>query len=110
MAGAGPIRCRREPIVSPITWSAGGRGADGRLGGAKVAGLTGRFRSTRLRGRWRGNGRPRAPQTVVGEGCAGAQLLPGSSFLGKECSLDREEEGVEWSLILLGMNCLKAAD
>ncbi len=79
-----------------------------RLGGTKAAGLMGRFRSTRLRGRWRGNGRPRAPQTVVG--CAGAQLLPESSFLGKECSLDKEKEGVEWSLILLGMNCLRVAD
>ncbi len=37
-----------------------------RLGGAEVAGLLGRFRSTRLRGRWRGKVRPRAPQTVVG--------------------------------------------
>ncbi len=81
-----------------------------RLGGAKTAGLSGRFRSTHLRGRRWGNGRPRAPQTVVGGGCAGAQLLPVDSFLGKECSLDREEEGVEWSLILLGMNCLRAAD
>ncbi len=80
-----------------------------RLGGAEAAGLSGRFRSTRLHGRWWGNGRPRAPQTVVGGGCAGAQLLPVDSFLGKECSLDREEE-VEWSLILLGMNCLRAAD
>ncbi len=53
------------------------------------------------------------PQTVVGGGCAGAQLLPEDFFLGKECSLDREEEkeeGVEGSLILLGMNCFRAAD
>ncbi len=41
-----------------------------RLGGAEAAGQLGRFRSTYLRGRWRGNGRPRAPQTVVGGGCA----------------------------------------
>ncbi len=34
-----------------------------RLGGAEAAGLSGRFRSTRLHGRWWGNGRPRAPQT-----------------------------------------------
>ncbi len=81
-----------------------------RLGGAEAAGLSGPFRSTRLRGHRWGNGRPRAPQTVVGGGCARAQLLPVDSFLGKECSLDREEKGVEWSLILLGMNCLRAAD
>ncbi len=80
-----------------------------RLRGAEAAGLLGRFRSTRLRGHLWGNGRPQAPQTVVGGGCAGAQLLPVDFFLGKECSLDREE-GVEWSLILLGMNCLRAAD
>ncbi len=41
-----------------------------RLGGAEAAGLLGRFRSIHLRGRWRGKGRPRAPQTVVGGGCA----------------------------------------
>ncbi len=82
-----------------------------RLGGAEAAGLLGRFRSTRLRGHWRGKGRPRAPQTVVGGGCAAwAQLLPEDSFLGRDFSLDKEEEGVEWSLILLGMNCLRAAD
>ncbi len=81
-----------------------------RLGEAKAAGLSGRFRSTRLHGRWWGNGQPRAPQTVVGGGCAWAKLLPVDSFRGKECSLDMEEEGVEWSLILLGMNCLRAAD
>ncbi len=81
------------------------------LGGAEAAGLLGRFRSTRLRGRWRGKGRPRAPQTVVGGGCAAwAPLLPEGSFLGSDCSLDKEEEGVEWSLVLLGMNCLRAAD
>ncbi len=39
-----------------------------RLRGAEAAGLLGRFRSTHLRGRWRGKDRPRAPQTVVGEG------------------------------------------
>ncbi len=77
-----------------------------RLEGAEVAGLSDCFRS----GHWWGNGWPRAPQTVVGGGCAGARLLPAGSFLGKECSLDREEEGVEWSLIFLGMNCLRAAD
>ncbi len=81
-----------------------------RLGGAEAAGLSGHFRSTRLHGHWWGNGRSRAPQTVVARGFAGARLLPVDSFLGKECYLDREEEGVEWSLILLGMNCLRAAD
>ncbi len=81
-----------------------------RLGGAEVAGLSGRFRSTRLRGHRWGNGRPLAPQTVVGGGCAGAHLLSVDSFLGKEFSLDREEEGVKWSLILLSMNCLGAAN
>ncbi len=65
-----------------------------RLGGAEAAGLSGCFRSTRLRCCWWRNGRPRAPQTVVGGGCAGARLLPVDSFLGKECSLDKEEEGV----------------
>ncbi len=40
-----------------------------------------------------------------------AQLLLEGSFLGKECSLGMEVEGVfEESLILLGMNCLRAAD
>ncbi len=54
---------------------------------------------------------PRAPQTIVGGGCAAwAPLLPEGSFLGSNCSLDKEEEGVEWSLILLGINCLRAAD
>ncbi len=82
-----------------------------RLGGAEAAGLLGRFRSTRLRGRWRGKDRPRAPQTVVGGGCAAwAPLLPEGSFLGRDCSLDKEEERVEWSLVLLGMNCLRTAD
>ncbi len=82
-----------------------------RLGGAEMAGLLGRLRSTHLRGCWRGKGRPRATQTVVGGGCAAwAQLLPEGSFLGRDCSLDKEEERVEWSLILLGMNCLRAAD
>ncbi len=37
-----------------------------RLRGAKAAGLLGRFRSTRMRGSWRGKDRPRAPQTIVG--------------------------------------------
>ncbi len=82
-----------------------------RLGEAEAAGMLGRFRSTPLRGRWRGKGRPRAPQTVVGGGCtAWVPLLPEGSFLGRDCSLDKEEEGVEWSLVLLGMNCLRAAD
>ncbi len=82
-----------------------------RLRGAEAAGLLGRFRSTHLRGRWRGKGRPRAPQTVVGRGCAAwAPLLPEGSFLCRDCSLDKEEEGVEWSLVLLGINCLRAAD
>ncbi len=178
MAGTGSVRCRRDPIVSPNTWSAGGKRTDcrggkptrpttarpkkndglflytkprgvgvtdlneeivfeagryafavwsrllavkklsssrlegqERLGGAKAAGLLGRFRSTRLRGRWRGKGQLRAPQTVVGGGCAAwAPLLPEGSFLGRDCSLDKEEEGVEWSLVLLGINCLRAAD
>ncbi len=39
-----------------------------RPGLAEVAGLLGRFKLTRLRGCWRGKDRPRAPQTVVGEG------------------------------------------
>ncbi len=82
-----------------------------RLGGAEAAGLLGRFRSTPLRGHWRGKGRPQAPQTVVGGGCtAWVPLLPEGSFLGRDCSLDKKEEGVEWSLVLLGMNCLRAAD
>ncbi len=82
-----------------------------RPGLAEAAGLLGRFRSTRLRGRWRGKDRQRAPQTVVGGGCvAWAPLPPKGSFLGNDCSLDKEEEGVEWSLVLLGINCLRAAD
>ncbi len=32
------------------------------------------------------------------------------AFLGRDCSLDKEEEGVEWSLVLLGINCLRVAD
>ncbi len=61
-----------------------------RLGGAEAAGLLGRFRSTCLRGRWRGMGRPRAPQTVVGGECAPWEpLLPEGSFLGSDCSLDK---------------------
>ncbi len=44
-------------------------------------------------------------------GCiAWAPLPPEGSFLGSDCSLDKEQEGVEWSLVLLGMNCLRAAD
>ncbi len=78
---------------------------------AEAAGLLGRFRSTRLRGRWRGKERQRAPQTPVGGGCvAWAPLPPKGSFLRSDCSLDTEEEGVEWSLVLLGINCLRAAD
>ncbi len=77
----------------------------------EAAGLLGRFRSNHLRDRWWGMDRPRAPQTVVGGGCAAwAPLPPEGSFLGSDCSLDKEEEGVEWSLVLLGMNCLRAAD
>ncbi len=77
----------------------------------EAAGLLGHFRSTRLRGRWWGKGWPRAPQTLVGGGCAAwASLLPEGSFLGRDCSLDKEEEGVEWSLVFLGINCLRAAD
>ncbi len=82
-----------------------------RPGLAEAAGLLGRFRSNRLRGRWWGKDRPRAPQTAVAGGCeAWAPLPPKGSFLGSECSLDTEEEGVEWSLVLLGINCLRAAD
>ncbi len=67
--------------------------------------------ATRLRGRWQGKINLRAPQTVVGGGCvAWAPLLPEGSFLGSDCSLDKEEEGVEWSLVLLGINCLRAVD
>ncbi len=62
-----------------------------RLGGAEAAGLLGRFRSTRLHGRWLGKGRPQAPQTVVGGGCAAwAQPLSEGSFLGRDCSLGQE--------------------
>ncbi len=32
------------------------------------------------------------------------------SFLVSDCSLDKEEEGVEWSFVLLGMNCLRSVD
>ncbi len=135
MAGTGSIRCRREPTVSPNTSEESsfeaGRYAftvwprlvvvkrlssfrpegQERLGGAEAAGLLGRFRSPRLRGRWRGKERPRAPQTVVGGGCvAWVPLPPEGSFLGSDCSLDKEEEGVEWSLVLLGINCLRAAE
>ncbi len=47
----------------------------------------------------------------AGGGCAAwAPLLPEGSFLGRDCFLDKEEEGVEWSLVLLGINCLRAAD
>ncbi len=82
-----------------------------RPGLAEAASLLGRFRSPRLRGRWRGKDRPRASQTSVGGGCVAWALLPPKcSFLGSECSLDIEEEGVEWSLVLLGINCLKEAD
>ncbi len=83
----------------------------GRLGGAEAAGLLGRFRSTRLCGRWRGKGRPRAPQTIVGEGAQpGPHSCRMAPFWVAICSPDKEEEGVEWSLILLGMICLRAAD
>ncbi len=81
-----------------------------RLGEAEAAGLLARFRSTRLRGRWRGKGRPRAPQTVVGGRCAAwSQLLPEGSFLGRDYSLDKEEEGLEWSLVLLRHELLKSS-
>ncbi len=63
-----------------------------RLGGAEAAGLLGRFKSTRLRGPWRGKDRPQAPQTVIGGGCvAWAPLPPEGSFLESDCSLDKEE-------------------
>ncbi len=52
-----------------------------RPGLAEVAGLLGRFRSTCLRGRWRGKDRPRAPQTVVGGGCVAWAPLPPQSVL-----------------------------
>ncbi len=64
-----------------------------RPGLAEAAGLLGRFRLTRLRGCWRGKDRPRAPQTIVGEGCVAWAPPPEGSF--RECSLDTEEEGVE---------------
>ncbi len=64
-----------------------------RLNRAEATGLSGSFRSTHLRGRWWGNGQPWAPQTVVGAGWAGALPLMVCSFLGKERSLDKEEEG-----------------
>ncbi len=41
-------------------------GGQERPGLAEAAGLLGRFRLTRLRGCWREEDRPRAPQTVVG--------------------------------------------
>ncbi len=75
-------------------------GGQERPGLAEAAGLLGRFMLTRLRGCWREEDRPRAPQTVVG---SWAPPL-GGSFLGGGCSLDTEEEGVEKSLALLGMN------
>ncbi len=65
--------------------------------------------STHLRGRCRGKDQPR--QTLVGGGCvAWAPLPPEGSFLGSDCSLDKEEGGVEWSLVFLGINCLRAVD
>ncbi len=64
-----------------------------RPGLAEAAGLLGRFRLTRLRGCWQGKDRPRAPQTVVGEGCVAWAPPPEGSFLGSDCSLDTEEEG-----------------
>ncbi len=75
----------------------------------EAAGLLGCFRLTRLRGCWREEDRPWAPQTVVGEGRMAWAPPLGGSFLGSDCSLDTEE-GVEQSLALLGMNCLRAAD
>ncbi len=85
-------------------------GGQERPGLAEATGLLGRFMLTRLRGCWREEDRPRAPQTVVG-GRRVAWAPPlGGSLLGSGCSLDTEEEGVEKSLALLGMNCLRAAD
>ncbi len=85
-------------------------GGQERPGLAEAAGLLGRFMLTRLRGCWREEDRPRAPQTVVG-GRRVAWAPPlGGSLLGGGCSLDTEEEGVEKSLALLGMNWLRAAD
>ncbi len=37
-------------------------------------------------------------------------LPPEGSFLGSDFSLDKEEEGVEWTLVLLAINCLRAVD
>ncbi len=85
-------------------------GGQERPGLAEAAGLLGRFMLTRLHGCWREEDRPRAPQTVVG-GRRVAWAPPlGGSLLGGCCSLGTEEEGVEKSLALLGMNWLRAAD
>ncbi len=70
-------------------------GGQERLGLAEAAGLLGRFKLTRLRGCWREEDRPRAPQTVVGEGRVAWAPALGGSLLGSGCSLDTEEGGVE---------------
>ncbi len=55
--------------------------------------------------------RPAAGSPNRSGGKARGQTPPlGGSFLGGGCSLDTEEEGVEKSLALLGMNWLRAAD
>ncbi len=85
-------------------------GGQERPGLAEAAGLLGLFMLTRLRGCWREEDRPRAPQTVVGGGCVAWAPPLGGFLLGSGCSLDTEEEGVEKSLALLCINCLRAAD
>ncbi len=55
-----PVTVKRLSSIRP--------GGQERPGLAEAAGLLGRFRLTRLRGCWREEDRPRAPQTVVGEG------------------------------------------
>ncbi len=91
---------RNASVVWPrpvtVKWlSSFGPGGQERPGLAEAAGLLGRFRLTRLRGCWREKDWPRAPQTVVGEGRVVWAPPLGGSFLGSNCSLDTEEEGVE---------------
>ncbi len=68
--------------------------------------------STRLRGRWRGKDQPRAPQNrswgrVRRLGATSARRL-----LSGERLLPRHRGGGSglWSLVLLGINCLRAVD
>ncbi len=54
---------------------------------AEAAGLLGRFRLTRLRGCWREEDRPRAPQTIVGEGRVAWAPPLGGSLLGPTATI-----------------------